>query len=475
MRQIVIPSFSGVMRARGLAVAGCVLLAGLTGCGEPEVLLPGERFALRDFDAANEARAAEEDGQPLAAAVRPPEEVPLASYAVTGAPARLSPGGQRANSGWTHVNGTPAHAIQHPALAPSLTQVWTAPVGNASTRRVRIATDPVVEGGRIFTLDSGALLRAHSTGGGLLWERSLVPAGDNAGEAAGGGLAVAGNTIYVASGFGRLHAIDVTSGGTRWIQRLGAKPSGAPTISGGYVYLSTRDSQGWAIDAETGRILWQINGGDAAAVVDNGASPAVSSKSVLFPFGSGEVIAVLRRGGLQLWSTTLSGGRDGRAYASAVRDVASDPVVSGNRVYVGTSSGRLAALDLASGDRIWTATEGAQSPVWPAGGSVFLISDEARLLRLNAATGEEIWAASLPLFTETKVRRRRGTFAHYGPVLAGGRLIVPSTDGLLREISPESGALLRATQLGAPAASNPVVAGRTLYLVTADGLLRAFR
>ena len=86
-----------------------------------------------------------------------------------------------------------------------------------------------------------------------------------------------------------------------------------------------------------------------------------------------------------------------------------------------------------------------------------------------------LWAATLPLFKVEKVKNHKGVYAHYGPVLAGGRLIVASSDALLRQVNPASGQLISATELSSAATSNPVVAGRTLYIVTADGQLHAFR
>ena len=70
---------------------------------------------------------------------------------------------------------------------------------------------------------------------------------------------------------------------------------------------------------------------------------------------------------------------------------------------------------------------------------------------------------------------RYAVFPHFGPVLAGGRLIVVSGDGYMREVDPASGKLLRATPIGGVAAANPIVAGRTLYVLTDDGRLHAFR
>ena len=87
-----------------------------------------------------------------------------------------------------------------------------------------------------------------------------------------------------------------------------------------------------------------------------------------------------------------------------------------------------------------------------------------------------IWRVDLPKFVDTgRIRKRRTVFAHYGPILAGGRLIVASSDGQLRSFSPTSGALIGAVPIPGGAATNPVVAGNTLYVVTKAGQLVAFR
>ena len=115
------------------------------------------------------------------------------------------------------------------------------------------------------------------------------------------------------------------------------------------------------------------------------------------------------------------------------------------------------------------------SPVWVEGGSVFLLSDENRLVRASLSTGEIIWRVSLPFFVPESALNRKTAYSHFGPVLAGGRLIVVSDDGLIRSFDPASGALLSTQEMPAGAASDPVVAGGTLYVVTDDGRLNAFR
>jgi outer membrane protein assembly factor BamB len=132
-------------------------------------------------------------------------------------------------------------------------------------------------------------------------------------------------------------------------------------------------------------------------------------------------------------------------------------------------------LDLASGERIWTAPEGAMSPTWVSGNSVFQISDQNELLRLDAATGERVWGVQLPYFTNERVRRRRAIYDHYGPVLAGGRLVVLSGDGEMRLFNPDTGGALGSVPIPGGAASLPAIVGGTMYLVSGSGQLHAFR
>ncbi len=456
-----------------------VLLTALliTACGEPEEILPGERFGLRETEAAAASMAAREAGEvtaPPPQPGRPPRRIPQRPYEVTGEPTAISLPAARANPEWTHAGGNAAHRVPHPALGRPLTRIWEVPIGAGNGRRLRINAAPVVAGGRIFTMDAESVVQATSPGGQPLWRRNLTPATERAGDAAAGGLASDGGSVYATTGYGTLHRLDATTGAVIWTQVLGAAPTAGPTVAGDIVYLTSRNSQAWAVDRDTGRVIWQIDSAEEGPVLTTGASPAVSGRAVLLPFGSGELIAALRESGLQLWSASLTGERVGRAY-SRIGDISADPVVVGETAYVGNAIGRLAALDITTGDRRWTAQDGALGPVKVEGGSIFFVSDASELVRLNAATGEVIWKATLPIFVTDRVRRRKEIFAHYGPLLAGGRLLVASTDGLVREIDPTNGQIIGSRALGAGAAAPPIVAGGVLYVLTEQGRLQAYR
>lgn len=440
----------------GAAFASALLLLGA--CAPEEVILPGERLDIRTPTLATGEEAAE----PVALVDTTPRTVPL------------SLPGQVVNADWTHRNGSVRHAITHPALGTQLQLLWRAEIGEGSSRRNRITSAPVVADGRIFTIDSFATVSAFSTNGTLLWRQDLTPPADAPDEGTGGGLSVAGDTLYASSGFGSLSALSVADGSLRWAQRMDAPISGSATVDGNVAYAVTRDSVAWAIDTRNGRVLWTLPGATSGTGILGGGAPALTDRLVILPFPSSEVSGALRQSGVRVWGSAVSGARLGRAY-TGFSDINSDPVVVGRRVFAGNAAGRVAALDAVSGERLWTAREGAFGPVWPAGGELFFVSDQNGLVRMDADTGEVTWSVPLPYFTDDRERRRKGIFAHHGPILAGGRLIVASGDGRLRFFDPVTGLPQREIELPDGAAAAPVVANRTLYVVTAAGELLAFR
>jgi len=455
----------GISGTLVVAVAALGLL--LSGCGQREEILPGERLDLRDASGrVNQGISEPLDGieAPETAGVADAENQSLPFVAPT----------QVSHNAWTHKNGSAAHFAEHPALSAAPELFWSADIGSGNSRKYQITADPVIAAGRIFTMDSRSIVVATSVSGGRLWSQDMTPGFDRNEGASGGGLALNDGILFVTTGFGTLSALNTENGELLWTQRLEGAASAAPTVYGDLVYVVSRDGKAWAVDKNDGRVRWRLPGLPSESGVSGGGSPAVNDRVALFPYASGDLVASFPRGGVRLWAASLAGQRRGRVYAE-ITDITGDPVIDGDVVYAGSSSGRIAAISLQSGERIWTVTDGAMSPVWPAGGSVFAVSDQSELLRLDAATGERIWGIQLPHFTARRAKRNETIYPHFGPVLAGGRLLVASGDGKLRAFAPEDGSLMSETALPGGAAGNMAVVDGVLYVVSTRGQLHAYR
>lgn len=442
------------------AVSALALLAALAGC-EREMILPGERFDTRaPLDASVPTEAQPQPVDATGEVVN--RSVPIALPAV------------QANAEWTHRAGSLRHIMPHGALSAAPTRVWSLGIGQGNSRKNRISAAPVVANGAVYTIDATTRVQATSLSGAPLWTADLTPPFDSASEVSGGGLAVAGGRLYATTGSGELVALNAATGDVVWRQRTDTALTGAPAVEGNTVYAVGRDASAWALDATDGKVRWTLTGTPGQTGMIGAASPAVTDRAVLFPFVSGEVVAALKQGGVKIWSAGIVGSRLGRGYGG-ITDVTGDPVVDGAVTYVGNAAGRTYAISSSSGDTIWSVAEGALGPVLPVGGSVFLVNDEARLVRLDAATGEVIWSVEMPYFEAEKPKKHKTITAHYGPVLAGGRIAVASGDGLLRLFNPTDGTLVASAEIPGGAASQPALAGGLLLVVGGDGQIHAFR
>lgn len=435
-----------------LGLAGALALAG---CSEREVILTGDRMNVREvLDTRGTGDA--ETSQNTARAV--------------------ALGAQSRNADWAQSGVSPFARVSHAAFSGSFAPAWALPVGAGDSRRNRLNVDPIVAGGRIFTVSADQQVQATSTAGEVLWTYDLTPQRDDPKQGQGGGLAFDDGRLFVASGFGTLTALDPATGAELWSQKLGATGTGKPSARGGVVYVVSGDQTGWALEADSGRVRWQIEGVADVNNVAGGPAPAISDKYVLFSFGTATLQSAFRQGGLRLWNADILGRRNGVAVAG-IDDLTGDPLIAGDRVYAGNHSGRFVAFSLADGERLWTAREGALGPAWPAGDSVFFVTDRNQLVRLDADTGEQVWIVDLPGYEPKRKpnRRRDASFANHGPILAGGRLIVASTDGMLRSFDPADGSLVSSVEIAGGATTRPVVAGGTLYVVSGKGVLHAYR
>lgn len=438
-----------LLRPATVAVLAALILSA---CSEREVSLPGPRLDPRAVTSP--------DG--------PAVEQPMVASAALRLPA------VRGNAEWTHRAGNAAHLSGHVALGSGLQQVFAAPIGQPGGKRHRITADPIVAGGRIFTLDSQSGVTATALSGGRAWSTDLTPAGGRSASVSGGGIAYEAGHVYVTTGNSEVVALDAATGGVLWRQRTGAPVAGAPTVLDGVVYVTSRSANGFAIRASDGKLLWQAAGIPQPTAIIGVAAPAVQGDLVIFPFSSGQLLAVDRETGIERWSSQIAGNRVGRA-AAYIRDVTGEPVIAGDVIYAGTSSGRIAAFDRMTGAELWSARQGAVSPVVAAGNAIFAVNDQNQLIRLDAATGGVVWGRNLPWYEDARIRKQDRIYAHYGPILAGGRLFVASSDGLLRAFDPASGQLVGQAEIPGGAATAPVVAGGTLYVSGQDGRLYAFR
>jgi outer membrane protein assembly factor BamB len=243
-------------------------------------------------------------------------------------------------------------------------------------------------------------------------------------------------------------------------------------VIGGRVFAVPRENRTFAFDAATGEQAWDRRGLESTAGILGGAGPAATERVVVSPYSSGELTAYLTTTGRAIWEDDLTGIR-GSGGLAALNDVAGDPVIADGTVYAASQSGRLVAIDLRDGDRLWTRNVGGAQAPYVAGNALFFVDETGDLYALDRATGETVWRTPLGAFQDPDDREEAIVWT--GPILAGGRLLLSSNTERLISVDPKTGQIVAEADIGDPVSTPPVVAGGTIYVLTDDAELVAYR
>lgn len=240
------------------------------------------------------------------------------------------------------------------------------------------------------------------------------------------------------------------------------------------LYLIDNYGSAKAIDARTGRKLWETKAGTLAA-----ASPAldIGDRLVIAPLlstnpsatqtqvpGNGRIVAMSMGTGRIVWSRPVPPGSE------------SSPLVWKGLVFFGDQGGTVYALDARTGATVWTyhasgAVKGGPSL---ADGVLYFGDYAGRAYALDARTGRQIWAVST---SGADFGLGSGNF-YSSPAVAFGRVYMGNTDSYVYSFSARTGQLAWRTATGGYVYSSPAVEdtsglGPTVYIGSYDGNLYA--
>lgn len=377
------------------------------------------------------------------------------------------------NSEWAQPGGNASKSMGHLALGQSLGEAWAVSIGEGGDRAARLAAAPVVGDGRVYTIDTRATVRAFDAQtGSAVWATQFGTERGNDASLFGGGVAYSNGRIYATNGLGYVAALDARNGGIIWQVHPTGPLRGAPTVTGDTLYVMTQDNQIYSLKTSDGSTNWSQAAALEIAGVFGSASPAVGQGTVVAGFSSGELNAYRYENGRLVWQDQLARTTI-RTSVASISDVDADPVIDSGQVIAVGQGGRMVSLELISGQRQWELNIAGISTPWVAGDWVYVVTDEGKLLSVARANGKVRWIAQLPAFRNEK--KKTGPITYTGPVLAGGRLIVASSEGALINVDPESGSFQSQTSIKSSISLPPVVANQTLYILGDDGRLHAFR
>jgi eukaryotic-like serine/threonine-protein kinase len=215
-------------------------------------------------------------------------------------------------------------------------------------------SSPVVWNGAVYFGSGDSNVYAlNAATGALKWKFKT-------GDVVHASPAIADRTLFIGSWDSYFYALDAASGKEKWRFKTGDDPQvhnqvgiqSSAAVVDGTVYFGCRDSHLYALDAATGQKKWEFPNNGSWVIV----SPAVKAGKVYFATSDSSLFYELdAKTGSVVFQLKFQGW-----------PIFSSPAIAGEMLYVGSTGGKLIAVDLAKQTIAWTFETDASKQNGPA-------------------------------------------------------------------------------------------------------------
>jgi len=335
-------------------------------------------------------------------------------------------------------------------------KIWSAKLGG-DAEFLRIALRPAGDGSRLFAAShNGRVYAFDASSGKQLW-RADVETQLSAGPSFGN------ESVAVVSSDGWLILLDADTGNQKWRTNVSAESLAAPVIKDDIVVVQTIDNRLQGFGLFEGDVRWAVEQTTPALSMRGSSSPVLVGNTVIAGFDNGRMAAVDVETGDVIWESLLS-PPSGRSDLDRLADIDGAIAAVGQDVYACGYNGRLASIAAESGQILWAREISSYEGVSVDWNNVYTVRDNGEILSLTRRDGTEEWR-------DASLLRREPTV----PIAFDTTVVVGDLEGYLHFFSNIDGEPVARLKLGGSAiTSAPVVMGQRLFVQTDGGVLASF-
>ena len=315
---------------------------------------------------------------------------------------------------------------------------------------------PVLAEGQVFAAGHDGDVAAYDPfTGQRLWETETdIPI--SGGPGTGFGL------VAVGSIGGDVVALASESGAVAWRAKVTSEVLSAPAVGERIVAVRTIDGKLFGLDAANGERRWVYDRTVPALTLRGTSAPVIVGDVVLAGFDSGHLAALSLADGNLRWEFHAA-APTGRTELERLADMDADPVVADGIVYAVTFQGRIAALDLRTGQPLWQRDLSSHAGIGVGRRLLYVTDDRSHVWAFDRNTGSSLWR-------QDGLELRQAT----RPVEFGDHVVVADFQGHVHWLSIDDGRFAARTRVGGSSVRAPLATSQTaLYVLGESGTLTA--
>ncbi|HSS65607.1 MAG TPA: outer membrane protein assembly factor BamB, partial [Gammaproteobacteria bacterium] len=257
--------------------------------------------------------------------------------------------------------------------------------------------------------------------------------------------------VLVGSSDGEVVALSAETGEERWRTRVTSEVLAPPVGANGVVVTRTADGKLFGLSVSDGSQLWVYDRSVPVLTLRGTSMPVLVSGAAVSGFDSGQLAAVSLENGQTLWESRIATPR-GRSELERLVDIDADPLVADGVVYAVTFQGRIAALDLFSGNLIWQRDMSSYAGLGLHNEIIYVTDADSFVWALDRRNSASLWR-------QDKLKGRQLT----APLGFERYVVVGDFEGYVHWLSREDGRMLarvrvdRSGILAAPVAYRDIV------------------
>jgi outer membrane protein assembly factor BamB len=333
---------------------------------------------------------------------------------------------------------------------------WSRSVGNGQGDGL-YRLNPLLADGVIYAVsEEGELAAFDADSGKLRWESELeIPIS--------GGVGKYRDSLLLGGADGLVMRLSAEDGSEIWRQPVTGEVLAAPQSNGQVVVAQAYDGKLMAFDYETGDKLWTFSNDVPVLTLRGTSTPIIYNDFVIAGFADGKVIAVSLDSGSVVWEARVAIAQ-GRSEIERIVDIDGTMAVQGAELYVASYQGRIVALEMRAGRKLWQRNVSSVSGVSVGFGNVY-VADEDGTVSAFLRNGQSIRWQNIELGYRELSR----------PTPIGSYVAVVDFEGYLHLLSQVDGVIVGRDRPDSDGARADMIAkGNILYVYGNSGELIAY-
>ncbi|RMJ01994.1 Outer membrane protein assembly factor BamB precursor [Marinobacter litoralis] len=333
--------------------------------------------------------------------------------------------------------------FEQPAPVPEIEasvefeRVWKMSVGDGHDGEF-LQLAPLYAGDVIYAASAdGEVVTVAAEDGKVVWEKELN-------DRIFAGPGADGRQLYLVTRDAELVALSSEDGSENWRVDLPTEVLAAPQSNGSLVVVQTTDGRVISFDSDKGEQLWQYEAQVPVLTMRTAAAPLVGADIVIASFANGRVIALTAENGQPVWQYQV-GQAQGRTELERLVDIGGQPLVLDSAIMVVGYQGKLALIDIRSGQEIWSRTASSYYSPAIGNGNIFLAAANGDVVALRGNDRRELWVQSDLAWRQ--VTR---------PAVTGEYMVVGDYEGYLHVLQMSDGSLVGQTKYDSDGIRVPV-------------------